>query len=50
MRYHNYFIHFQEAMSGPYTCRLYLTRVLADFDCDTFLPEIDTQAFTKIPK
>ncbi|WAQ94021.1 DYR-like protein [Mya arenaria] len=40
---------YKESMTGPYPCRLYLTRVLADFDCDTFLPEIDSSAFSKIP-
>lgn len=29
-------------------CRIYLTRVLADLDCDTFLPEIKDTVFRKI--
>ncbi|XP_052267985.1 dihydrofolate reductase-like isoform X2 [Dreissena polymorpha] len=39
---------YQEAMTGSYPCRLYLTRILADFECDAFLPEIDDSSFTKI--
>ncbi|RUS89650.1 hypothetical protein EGW08_002571 [Elysia chlorotica] len=40
---------YKKAMFGSYPCRIYLTQVLADFKCDTFLPEIDEKAFTKIP-
>ncbi|KAL4216692.1 hypothetical protein ACF0H5_024415 [Mactra antiquata] len=39
---------YAEAMTGPYLCRIYLTKVLKDFTCDTFLPEIDEQQFQKI--
>nr|KAG5693387.1 hypothetical protein BaRGS_015674 [Batillaria attramentaria] len=38
-----------EAMNGRYPCRLYLTRVLGDFKCDTFLPDIDDTKFCKVP-
>ncbi|XP_060586226.1 dihydrofolate reductase-like [Ruditapes philippinarum] len=41
---------YKEAMAGPYPCRIYLTRVLKDFECDTFLPEISDEKFTKIAK
>ncbi|GFS07013.1 dihydrofolate reductase [Elysia marginata] len=40
---------YKKAMYGPYPCRVYLTRVLGDFKCDTFLPQIDEEMFTKIP-
>lgn len=40
---------YQEAMFGGYSCRVYLTRVLDDFKCDTFLPSIDEKVFNKIP-
>ncbi|XP_033725589.1 uncharacterized protein LOC117315490 isoform X2 [Pecten maximus] len=38
---------YKEAMDYP-SCRVYLTRVLADFDCDTYLPEFDSQKFIKL--
>ena len=38
----------QAAMESDLPCRIYLTRVLADFDCDTFLPKIDLTTFKKI--
>ena len=31
-------------------CRIYLTRILADFDCDTYLPEIEETVFRKVEK
>ncbi|KAK3578386.1 hypothetical protein CHS0354_025479 [Potamilus streckersoni] len=39
---------YKEVMTGPYKCRLYLTRIMADFECDTFLPDIDEKVFQKI--
>ncbi|KAK3783410.1 hypothetical protein RRG08_033671 [Elysia crispata] len=39
---------YNAAMFGSYPCRIYLSRVLDDFKCDTFLPEIDEKVFTKI--
>nr|XP_022308928.1 dihydrofolate reductase-like [Crassostrea virginica] len=39
---------YEAAMESDLPCRIYLTRVLADFDCDTFLPKIDQTTFTKI--
>lgn len=41
---------YREAMmSGRYPCRLYLTRVLADFQCDTFIPNPEDYDFHKVP-
>ncbi|GFN97047.1 dihydrofolate reductase [Plakobranchus ocellatus] len=40
---------YKEAMFGSYPCRVYLTRVMGDFICDTFLPQIDETIFTRIP-
>lgn len=41
---------YAEAMtSGEFPCRLYLTRVLGDFTCDTFLPSVDNCKFHKVP-
>ncbi|XP_061185140.1 bifunctional dihydrofolate reductase-thymidylate synthase-like [Saccostrea echinata] len=39
---------YKAAFESNYPCRIYLTRVLADFDCDTFLPEFDLTVFKKI--
>jgi dihydrofolate reductase len=39
---------YKEAMTGPYKCRLYLTNIMADFECDTFLPGIDEKVFQKV--
>lgn len=39
---------YKEAMTGLYPCKIYLTRVLADYTCDTFLPEINDNTFQKI--
>jgi dihydrofolate reductase len=36
-------------MSGRYPCRLYLTRVLDHFTCDTFLPKPEEYNFHKVP-
>ncbi|XP_069101861.1 uncharacterized protein [Argopecten irradians] len=37
---------YKEALESH--CRVYLTRVLADFDCDTFLPEFESEKFVKL--
>ncbi|XP_041379744.1 dihydrofolate reductase-like [Gigantopelta aegis] len=37
---------YREAMAWP-SCRVYLTRVLADFHCDTFMPDISAESFRK---
>lgn len=48
---HNpHIVYFQEAMTEPYPCRIYLTRILADFDCDVFLPEMLDGSFSRINK
>lgn len=39
---------YKAAMESDFPCRIYLTRVLADFDCDTFLPQLDPSVFEKI--
>ncbi len=39
---------FQMALASPYCHRIYLTQVLADIKCDTFLPEFDANVFKKI--
>ncbi|KAK7096815.1 dihydrofolate reductase-like [Littorina saxatilis] len=41
---------YEEAMtSGSFPCTLYLTRVLGDFECDTFIPSPDDCKFHKVP-
>lgn len=39
---------YKEAMESNYNCRIYLTRVLADIDCDTFFPELDENLYRKV--
>ncbi len=39
---------YREAMESDLPCRIYLTRIFHDFECDTFLPEINLQQFTQI--
>ena len=41
---------FQEAMESDYNIRIFLTKILADFDCDTFLPEFDENKYKIIEK
>ncbi len=36
------------ALASPHCHRIYYTDVMADFKCDTFLPEIDTEVFKEI--
>ncbi|XP_044518915.1 dihydrofolate reductase [Gracilinanus agilis] len=36
---------YQEAMKKPGHQRLFITRVLQEFECDTFFPEIDLQKY-----
>ena len=38
----------QEAMDKSLCNRIYITRVLADFDCDTFFPKIDDKLYQQI--
>ncbi|XP_050391101.1 dihydrofolate reductase [Patella vulgata] len=35
---------YQEALNSNYDCRIFLTKVDADFECDTFLPEFEEKA------
>ncbi|KAH9515334.1 hypothetical protein Btru_014182 [Bulinus truncatus] len=39
---------YREAMESNYPCRIYLTRIFHDFECDAFLPDIDLEKFKKI--
>lgn len=38
---------YKEALESPLCHRIYFTKVMADFDCDTFLPEFGQQ-FAKV--
>nr|XP_006815969.1 PREDICTED: dihydrofolate reductase-like [Saccoglossus kowalevskii] len=37
-----------ESLESAACYRIYLTRVMADFDCDTFFPEFDTNLFNLV--
>ncbi|KAK2192910.1 hypothetical protein NP493_20g02003 [Ridgeia piscesae] len=39
---------YKTALQSPLCERIYLTRVLGDFECDAFLPEFDTDIFKHI--
>ena len=39
---------YELALTSPLCHRIYFTKVEADFECDTFLPEFDTQVFRKV--
>lgn len=39
---------YHEAISSVYPCRLYVTRVLRDYECDTFFPKVDWSSFKEI--
>ncbi|XP_043564131.1 dihydrofolate reductase [Chiloscyllium plagiosum] len=41
---------YKEAMGSPMSHRLFVTRVLQDFESDTFLPEINLNQFKLLPK
>ncbi|XP_075693919.1 dihydrofolate reductase isoform X3 [Rhinoderma darwinii] len=36
---------YKEVMDKPVNQRLFLTRILQEFECDTFLPEIDLHSY-----
>ncbi|XP_070535606.1 dihydrofolate reductase-like [Ptychodera flava] len=36
---------YRESMESEHCHRIYLTRIMADFDCDTFFPEFDKNVF-----
>lgn len=42
-------VYAEAMMSGEFPCRLYMTRILGDFTCDTFLPSVDDYKFRKVP-
>ena len=41
---------YQQALESYYTKRIYLTRIFADFDGDTYFPEIDTEKWVLIER
>lgn len=43
-----YIILIQAALESEYIHRLYITRVLHEYDCDTFFPEFDQQQFKSV--
>ena len=34
---------YQEAMDSPRLDKIYITKIMKDYDCDTFFPSINTQ-------
>ncbi|XP_063309796.1 dihydrofolate reductase [Pelobates fuscus] len=41
---------YKELLDKPVNQRLFLTRILKEFECDTFLPEIDFQSYKLLPE
>ncbi|MBN3317606.1 DYR reductase, partial [Atractosteus spatula] len=41
---------YKEAMEAPGQCRLFVTQILQDFECDTFLPEINLNKYRLLPE
>ncbi|XP_043920169.1 dihydrofolate reductase [Protopterus annectens] len=41
---------YKEALENAASHRLFVTRILKDFECDTFLPEINTEKFRLLPQ
>lgn len=44
------FLATQELMETPGTKRLFVTQILRQFQCDTFLPEINPDKYHLLPK
>ncbi|XP_069818953.1 dihydrofolate reductase isoform X1 [Dendropsophus ebraccatus] len=41
---------YKEVLDKPVNQRLFLTRIQQEFECDTFLPEIDLQSYRLLPE
>ncbi|KAM4709647.1 dihydrofolate reductase [Discoglossus pictus] len=41
---------YKEVMDKPVHQRLFVTRILKEFECDTFLPEIDLRSYKLLPE
>ncbi|KAL4843692.1 hypothetical protein H8958_019759 [Nasalis larvatus] len=41
---------YKEAMNHPGHLKLFVTRIMQDFESDTFLPEIDLEKYKLLPK
>ncbi|XP_053557433.1 dihydrofolate reductase [Bombina bombina] len=41
---------YKEVMEKPVSQRIFVTRILQEFECDTFLPEIDLQSYKLLPE
>lgn len=39
---------YEEAIESDYPCRIYLTKIQADFECDTFFPEFTEEEFPEL--
>ena len=39
---------YREALMSPFCSKIYLTRIDADYECDTFFPDIETNLFHEI--
>ncbi len=40
---------YKEAMESEHCNRIYFTKIMANFECDTFFPEIPESGFKKVP-
>lgn len=41
---------YKEAMNHPGHLKLFVTRIMQDFESDTFLPEIDLEKYKLLPE
>lgn len=39
---------YKELLESKYPCRIYLTKIKADFNCDTFFPEFSEEIFPEV--